>query len=184
VNKIALSSPAAFACLVSGCGTRSAVSSGPAPAAPPGYVKISPQKISETPTDIHWKWSIVGDRNWSDLSGGLDSTISKSYPLTGSTQAGGSNVVVYDLDITAAKNGNQVVFSYWARLSSASGTTSSTSSPLPGETQETDLRRVAVALVTSEIQKPIPGKISLLRLEFVSKGGKKSSQDIVLNVAD
>ena len=191
MKKIALSLALLCGLLIAGCGTRTAAYSAPTPVAPPGFVKISPQKISETATEVHWRWSIVGDRYWTNYTGGLDpvkheliATISKSYPLTGSTQSGGSNLVFFDLDITSTKSGNQVLFRFSIVLSNGSGTKLSQSGSLPGETNETDLRKVAVALVTTEIQKPVPSRIPLLGLDFFGKDGKKSPKDVLLDVAD
>jgi len=193
MKKIALSSTVLYGLLISGCGDKTAVNSTLTHVAPPGFVKISPQRILETATEVHWKWSIVGDRYWTNYTNGLNpakreliATISKSYPLTGNTQNGGSNIVFYDLDIKATKYGKLVLFSCSSVLSNGSGTKLSQSGSLDetNEANETDLRKVAVALVTTEVLKHAPGKIPLLRLEFAGKNGKTSQIDVALDVVD
>jgi hypothetical protein len=68
---------------------------------PPDNVRIVSRKIVErAPERLHWKWSVIGERNWTrpQASGGQIS-LDTTYPLNDPLHAGGCNI--WECDLTA-----------------------------------------------------------------------------------
>ncbi len=74
----------------------------PVPAAPPdGSVTISAEKVEESARTAHWRWTILGDRNWKGLKRDGDALIlSSSSPLNTPNGAAGTNAFLLDVTIT------------------------------------------------------------------------------------
>jgi hypothetical protein len=66
-----------------------------------GNVRIVSREIENTPTRLHWKWSIIGERNWRKaMVTDTAATLSDTYPLNDTTVRGGCNI--WETDLTVA----------------------------------------------------------------------------------
>ena len=104
----------ALLCPITGCSDQHApqpgtVSAGikraydrPVPAAPPdGCIIVSAEKVEESARAVHWRWTILGDRNWKGLKRDGDALIlSDSSPLNTPKAEAGTNAFLVDVTIT------------------------------------------------------------------------------------
>lgn len=91
------------ALFVGGCGVKT-VPTGMAGLPNAGKVRISGVKISENANEVSWEWSIIGDRNWSQLS--VRNNViqfSKSYPLNSVSRKDGTHLWI--VSVTARETG-------------------------------------------------------------------------------
>jgi hypothetical protein len=79
----------------------------PVPDAPPaGHVRIVGENVREDAGAIHWKWTVVGDRNWTSLTSDGDSmTLADPYPLDATDRFGGTNAFECELVLTLVPSG-------------------------------------------------------------------------------
>ncbi len=69
-----------------------------------GNVRIVSTKVEETQGGVHWKWSVIGERNWREAKvSGLAASLSKTYPLNDATERGGCNIWETDLSVDDGK---------------------------------------------------------------------------------
>ncbi|MES2459514.1 MAG: hypothetical protein V4671_02965, partial [Armatimonadota bacterium] len=57
-----------------------------------GNVRIVSREVENTASRRHWKWSVIGERNWrtADVSG-TTASLTSTYPLNDATERGGCN---------------------------------------------------------------------------------------------
>ena len=80
----------------------------PIPDAPPaGHVRIVGERVREDAGAVHWKWTIVGDRNWTTVGsdGGNAMVLSDAYPLDATDRFGGTNAFTCELVLTLVPSG-------------------------------------------------------------------------------
>jgi hypothetical protein len=66
-----------------------------------GNVRIVSREIENTSGRRHWKWSVIGERNWRKAEvAGMAASLSGTYPLNDTTERGGCNI--WEMDLTAA----------------------------------------------------------------------------------
>lgn len=66
-----------------------------------GNVRIVSTKVEQTPNRLHWKWSVIGERNWREAKvSGLAASLNKTYSLNDATERGGCNI--WETDFTVA----------------------------------------------------------------------------------
>ena len=65
---------------------------------------IVSRKIEQTPDRMHWKWSVIGERNWSRATASAGRlTLAQTYPLNTPTRSDGTNI--WECDLTAERSG-------------------------------------------------------------------------------
>jgi hypothetical protein len=91
-----------------------------------GNVRIVSREIENTPARRHWKWSIIGERNWrkADIQGSA-ATLTSTYPLNDPTERGGCNI--WETDLTVAEGRWTLV------LHGSDGTTAESEGKLPAD---------------------------------------------------
>jgi hypothetical protein len=63
-----------------------------------GNICLLVKKVKESADTVHWKWSFVGERNWTRFENSAqNATVSGSYPLNSVERVGGTNVFEFDL---------------------------------------------------------------------------------------
>ena len=107
--------------ILMGCNRAAPRGSGPLQLPAEGYINLLSRSIMQSPDKIHWKWSILGERNWRKAEAqGAVLSLSDVYALNNVTERGGCNVWELDLEVTAP-NGQPAVWE--ARLHGSVGTT-------------------------------------------------------------
>jgi hypothetical protein len=108
----------------------------PVPDLPPaGKVRIVAEKIRHDAETMHYKWTIVGDRNWTGMSSNHRLVeLDGSYPLDATDRGGGTNAYECELILSAdqssdGKHGIKYRFSFKTiGVQLTGGVTSSTGS--------------------------------------------------------
>jgi hypothetical protein len=185
-----------IAVVMSGCG-RSAIPatpkasvrtySQPVPAnPPPGQVRIVAEKVQEDATISHWKWTIVGDRNWNGTSGSTEGVeLKDSYPLNDPSRGGGTNAFQCEVVISSVKSADgKISLAYRYSLNNIGtrdeGPTVSSAigeggisgdSTLGVDVKPTDVRQAAKALVRDEQVLPLPLDQPLVELHSETADG-------------
>jgi hypothetical protein len=80
------------------------------------------RKIEQTPDRLHWKWSVIGERNWTEAraaDGQL--SLAKTYPLNSTVRRGGCNI--WECDLTAERGPAANMIRWTAILHGSVGTT-------------------------------------------------------------
>ncbi len=69
-----------------------------------GNVRIVSREIENTPTRRHWKWSVIGERNWRKAAvSGTAAALTSTYPLNDTTERGGCNIWETDLTVSEGR---------------------------------------------------------------------------------
>jgi hypothetical protein len=91
----------------------------PVPDLPPaGKIHIVAEKIKHAAETLHYKWTIVGDRNWTGTSTTMDAVeLNGAYALDSDVIGGGTNAYEYELILSAdrstdGKHGIKYEFSF------------------------------------------------------------------------
>lgn len=97
----------------------------------PGFARIVVTRLEETAERTRWKWSVIGDRNWSVArASGTEIALEKTYPLNDPRQRGGCFTWECDLTIEGSGAGRR-----WSvRLHGSNGATATGAGRAPGET--------------------------------------------------
>lgn len=128
----------------------------PIPQAPPvGMVRIVPQKVQADGKTVHWKWTIVGDRNWAGTrQAGEVIELTDAYPLDATDRVGGTNAYECELVITADSGDGNTNLSHTislktigVKLSGAVAGSVGTGGGVSGGSQQ-DVKTVAVDAAT------------------------------------
>jgi len=74
---------------------------------PPDNVRIVSRKIEQTPERLHWKWSVIGERNWTRPRAARGQlSLDTTYPLNDPLHSGGCNI--WECDLTAERAGGAI----------------------------------------------------------------------------
>ncbi len=66
-----------------------------------GNVRIVSREVDSASGHLHWKWSIIGERNWRKAGVvGTAASLTGTYPMNDATERGGCNIWEGDLDVT------------------------------------------------------------------------------------
>jgi hypothetical protein len=151
----------------------------PVPALPPpGKVRIVAEKVREDATTVHWKWTVVGDRNWAEQTGAMDlAELKGAYPLDAANRAGGTNAYECEFALSTGPTAGgksdltytQSLTAIGTQLSGAvSGYTggggSSGSGTLWSGAKPVDLARAVKVLVTGDQTLPLPLDVVLVEV--------------------
>lgn len=158
------------------------------PAAPSaGQVRIVPQRIQEDEKLVHWRWTIVGDRNWTLMQQeNTDISLGGSYPLDATDRSGGTNAYEVDLKITAEEspdgrttlNYSQSISSIGVKLSGTiHGTVDSGGGTSGAGTLHQELRKIgansaARSLLSDDQTVPLPVDQALIQIEAETTEGQ------------
>jgi|GEM_PF-1107128 len=101
----ALSLAASFALLLGGCRGRDAEGGGRSLGIPaPRKVRVIARRVAQTPDVVHWKWSLIGERNWRKPEAQeMGLSLSDTYPLNSTSERGGCNI--WEVDVTVRRDG-------------------------------------------------------------------------------
>jgi hypothetical protein len=137
--------PVAVAIVTTGCHSQ------PPPAheldiPPIGSVRIIARQIEQTDRRMHWKWSLIGERNWSRAATtGTDLTLANTYPINDPETRGGCNIWECDLVVEraeapggAASGAGGAGLEWSATLHGSDGVTAKSGGPLPGDPHALD----------------------------------------------
>lgn len=84
---------------LTGCGRRPAAQTGRYGLPASGAVRLVATRIAETPAKVHWKWSLLGSRNWETPAvAGTEASLSGGYALNAVGKQGGCHVWELDLE--------------------------------------------------------------------------------------
>jgi len=93
-----------------------------------GTVRIVSRQIEKTDRHVHWKWSLIGERNWRKASAsGTDLTLADTYPLNDPSNRGGCNI--WECDLEAERTDTAV--NWTATLHGSDGDTATTKGTIP-----------------------------------------------------
>ena len=100
---------AAFCSL--GCAPQTPAATGRLAIPEKDQVRIVARTVEESAKKIHWKWSVIGERNWTEASvndnaGGATLSLNKTYPLNTPLRRGGCNI--WECDLTGELSGDSV----------------------------------------------------------------------------
>jgi hypothetical protein len=115
---------------VSGCQMGNPGTPGMLGIPPENHAKILSRLIGKTDTQIHWKWSLIGERTWM-VATNRDGVVGleKTVPLNDPGMKGGTNIYETDLTVTqSAANLN-----WKARIHGSNGATADSEGSLPGK---------------------------------------------------
>jgi hypothetical protein len=153
--------------LVSGCEVEGKADAGRLSVPSQGKARIVATKISDTPEKVHWKWSLIGERNWGGTevvgkdkagAGNLVLGLTEPSPINNPTKAKGCNV--WELDLTAEKADGAVQWK--ATLHGSDGTTTETASTEPSTAAKAgDVVRV---LQTGDATPGLPAELKVAEI--------------------
>lgn len=67
-----------------------------------GRVRLVATRLKESDNELHWKWSLLGSRNWERAEvAGTEAKLLGGYPLNATDRNGGSHV--WEMDLTARR---------------------------------------------------------------------------------
>lgn len=175
----------------------------PVPPPPPaGMVRIVPRKVKEDAQTVHWTWTLVGDRSWTNYkSSGEGQTteweLADSLPLDATDRGPGANAFECELILTAADgpegrtvlSDNFSLKSIGTRLTGAiEGSVGGGGGTISGQLVQ-DLKRVsadqvAKVLLTDEQTLPLPLDIPLLEVKGERTGGEMFQQAFRLKISE
>lgn len=134
-----------------------------------GTVRIVATKIEDTPSKVHWKWSVIGERNWGgakagnltegDVSGPLMELVDP-FPINESKRRKGCNVWELDLEASRSTGGKAT---WKATLHGSDGTTTEQSGeePLSVEVRVGEVIRVRQ---TSDAAPTLPATLTVAQI--------------------
>lgn len=94
-----------------------------------GKARIISRQIEKTDKRLHWKWSLIGERNWRKASAQDASlTLADTYPINDATKRGGCNIWECDLEAERGPDGIHWI----ATLHGSDGATAKSSGVIPG----------------------------------------------------
>ena len=152
---------AVTALLIGGAGCRPPRPEGVGPLAlpPDGSAAIVSRAIKETTDTVHWKWSLIGERNWrkADAQGPILS-LADVYPLNSVSERGGCNI--WEADVTVEKVGSAA---HWqARLHGSVGTT--VTSEGTADLKGASLRDAVRITQDKDVSPNLPADLTLARI--------------------
>jgi len=104
----AAAATAIAALLTSGCVRQEGAGTSVSPLSipPEGRVRVLARRITHQPDRVHWKWSLIGERNWRGATAsGTDLALAQTYPLNSTTERGGCNIWEADLSVRRTAEG-------------------------------------------------------------------------------
>lgn len=94
-----------------------------------GKVRIVTTKIKDSLDSVHWKWSVIGERNWTEANvSATTASLGGTYPLNSTSRSGGCHV--WECDVIVKRTGPDSA-EYVLNLHGSNGTTARTSGSLP-----------------------------------------------------
>ncbi len=74
---------------------------------PSGSARVVAVKVEESAARVHWKWSVIGERNWKQATAEgknrvVRMTLAQTYALNSVSERGGCNIWECDLLVTRA----------------------------------------------------------------------------------
>jgi hypothetical protein len=124
VYRLASVGPTVLLCLLGyGCrGGDPAGGKGTLAIPPRDSVRIVSRKIEQTPDRLHYKWSVIGERNWIEARAAAGQlSLAKTYPLNTTSQRGGCNI--WECDLTAERDAAAATVRWTTLLHGSIGTT-------------------------------------------------------------
>jgi hypothetical protein len=125
-----------------------------------GRVRIVATRVAQTADAVHWKWSVIGERNWTGVAAKeTDLSLTGTYPLNDATRRGGCNV--YEADLTAERAGKDGAGRWKLTLHGSNGSTETSEGDLPaGKTADA----VKIVQDTSTVER-LPAAIRLAEVD-------------------
>jgi hypothetical protein len=168
---------AALSLLLVGCRTMpNATSNGALSIPSEGKVRVISRKIVQGPDKLHWKWSLIGERNWTTAEATETSIgLSKTYPLNDTAHTGGCNIWECDLTaerITDSKTGQTVI--RWTNVLHGSDGTTRTGTGTLSADQTGDADKIVRIQIDQDTLLKLPAETTLARV---------GDKDITLHVA-
>ena len=69
-----------------------------------GNVRIVSREVENASGHLHWKWSVIGERNWRKAAvAGTVASLTGTYALNDATERGGCNIWEGDLDVAEGR---------------------------------------------------------------------------------
>ena len=125
-----------------------------------GTVKVLSRQIERSDRRLHWKWSLLGERNWTTPTAAkTDFRLADTYPLNDPTHRGGCNV--WECDLIAETGTNGVTWT--ATLHGSDGATVRSGATLPLKSGVNLEDVVSIRLDRDDIPS-LPADISLASL--------------------
>ena len=95
--------------LSSGCRPSEATGNGPLSVPAEGSVRVLSTKVEQTADRLHWKWTIIGERNWATPSAqNTQLALSQTYPANKGERRDGTNI--WEADLWAERKGGTLVW--------------------------------------------------------------------------
>lgn len=124
-----------------------------------GNVRVISTKVSQTANELHWKWSLIGERNWV-VPAASDTALSlaQTYAVNGTERHDGTNI--WEVDLTAQKTDKELRWSW--RIHGVNGTTrdATGTAPLPPASSDT---AVQIELDRDSVER-LPADVTLARI--------------------
>ena len=171
----------------------------PIPEAPSaGKVRLVSQKLQEDAKTVHWKWTIVGDRNWTGISGSDNGVeLTGAYPLNATDRGGGTNAFECELVLSTVGSANgktnltcryslkQIGTSLSGAVTgSVSGGGVSGSGPLWVNVKPASVNQAVKVLLTDDQTLPLPLDTVLVTLKGETADGKPVEHSFKLKASE
>jgi hypothetical protein len=147
--------------LLSGCEVESKGDAGPLSLPPKEKVRVLARKIEDPANTFHWKWSVIGERNWTEAhvtdTPEVSVVLDKASPLSEPMKRKGCNIWEVDVTAKSAEGG----IAWKARIHGSDGTTVEKEGIISGETNPREAVRV---LQEKDIVAKLPAQLTLARI--------------------
>jgi len=163
---------------------------------PAGMVRVSGQKIQEDANTFHWKWTIIGDRQWRNSKGdrrllgskgGMFSVIlTNSYLLNDTDQIAGTNGYTYEVTITSSASGKgktDLDYAYSLQNINSKGVIIKSSGGLERNVKRIAANRAVQVLLSEEKTLSLPLDIPVLEIAGQEAGGKRYHETFRIKAA-
>jgi len=164
-----------------------------------GKVRLVAQKVREDATTVHWKWTIVGDRDWTNQSGSSDGVeLTGTHPLNATDVVGGTNAFECELTLSTAPafdGRTQITYRYsmtsiGTRVSGGSISSNvgrggvSGSGTLWPSVKPAAINQAVTVTVTGDQSLPLPLDTVLITLKGEAADGKPLQHNFRLKVSE
>lgn len=154
---------------MTGCRLKSGpTAEGPLSIPPQSHVRIVSRRITQTPEKLHWKWSLIGERNWTEARASeTEMALSKTYALNDPLTSGGCNI--WECDLIAERTtgkGAKPSLRWRTILHGSDGTTREGKGTLPigGNEAGVSLSAAVRILVDKDALQRLPAETVLARV--------------------
>ncbi len=147
--------------LISGCEVESHGDPGGLSIPPKEQVRVIARKIDDPANTVHWKWSVIGERNWTEArvtdTPELSVVLDKTSPLSDPMKRQGCNI--WEVDLTTNRTGEGIAWK--ARIHGSDGMTAEKEGVISGVQNPNEAVHI---LQEKDTLTKLPAQLSLARI--------------------